>query len=486
MDITALLKQPSSSVKPQSGMPQTSTPSTGTGIILSGSQQTVHDRLLNWFRDPQDTKPAVFRGYAGVGKTTTLVELVATILKHYPNLPIGMTAPTHKAVKVMRKNGIKGVLYRTIHSMLGIKEVIDYTTGEIKYKPDTANKLEPPPIEDMKLLILDETSMLSDELFHYLVPYIKKGLKVLFTGDPAQIPPVKHVDCIPFRNAEHWGMTSVELTEVIRQKNGNPILEFATAIRTDYKSGSFTPNHHLLDNGEGIHVVEHASAEEDKILEEYFSSPKFKQDSDYMKVIAWMNRTVDKYNERIRSILFRDHAHISDVMVGEKMLMAHPFAISARQLLTRNEEVEVKDVSTVTREIMTHNGYGVKTYITVTTYMTKLEWFENGGIKLATVPILHEQSKGEYIKLMEELKSLAISADPIRRTALWKQFYNVAEMFAKVKYNYAVTAHTSQGSTYDNCLVLKWDIDCNQNIEERNRILYVAATRARNTLFIEI
>lgn len=42
-----------------------------------------------------------------------------------------------------------------------------------------------------------------------------------------------------------------------------------------------------------------------------------------------------------------------------------------------------------------------------------------------------------------------------------------------------------QGSTYDNTMVLDWDIAENKKIAERNRIRYVAFTRARNLLLVQ-
>lgn len=33
-------------------------------------------------------------------------------------------------------------------------------------------------------------------------------------------------------------------------------------------------------------------------------------------------------------------------------------------------------------------------------------------------------------------------------------------------------------------MIIEWDLEMNRNIEERNRIRYVAATRARNLLYI--
>jgi len=70
------------------------------------------------------------------------------------------------------------------------------------------------------------------------------------------------------------------------------------------------------------------------------------------------------------------------------------------------------------------------------------------------------------------------------RKEMWKQFYALEKPFANVNYNYCITAHKAQGSTYNYCISMEWDIDQNRSIPERNRIRYVAATRARNKLFV--
>jgi hypothetical protein len=458
---------------------------------LTQEQQEVHDRLLSWLTS-SDIKPAIFTGYAGVGKSFTLGKFVETVKGTIPKFSsptaypvIGMTAPTHKAVKVLKREAFPGIDYRTLHSMLALREQIDHITGEVSYAPEKG-KLDPPPITDLKLLIVDEVSMLTDDLFNFLVPWIKKGLKVLFTGDRGQIPPVKHRDCIPFLQADNWGMFQVALSTVMRQKSGNPILEFATEIRGNQKTGEFTPKQHILENGEGIQLVDHASQQELSILEKYFTDSKFKEDSDFMKVIAWRNITVSKYNDIIRGLLYKNEAHINDIMLGEKLLMDRPYIISARSILTKNEEIEVKSIQTLFKQLSYSDGFGTMGAFNAKFYNVMVKWYTDKGDKTGNILIIHEDSKAEYLKVIEILKNYALSAPADKRGKMWKQYYQMIENSAWIKYNYAVTSHTSQGSSYDHTLVLKWDIDYNKNIEERNRILYVACTRARNTLFIEV
>jgi ATP-dependent exoDNAse (exonuclease V) alpha subunit len=67
---------------------------------------------------------------------------------------------------------------------------------------------------------------------------------------------------------------------------------------------------------------------------------------------------------------------------------------------------------------------------------------------------------------------------------MWKDFYEAKKWSANLGYNYAITAHKAQGSSYENVLILENDLNLNSNIVERNRIKYTSYTRASNKLFI--
>jgi len=455
------------------------------GITLTDKQQTVLDQLLNWLTDRSQTKPAVFKGYAGVGKSTVLSKFVEEVRRlHSGRYSIGMTAPTHKAVKVLRKHAIKTVDYRTLHSMLALREQVNEFTGEVTYEPEKFSST-PPPITDINLLIVDETSMLTDQLFTYLVPWVKKGLKVIFTGDSAQIPPVKHLDCVPFRNAASWGMPTWELTEIMRQKNGNPIIEYVTEIRNNLTSEDFSPREHLLENGTGISLLDSGSLKEIAILKQMFTDPAFNRDSDFMKVVAWRNVTVNNYNDTIRGIIYSSAPYLSKIMLNEKLIMEKPYAISPRQLLTKNDEVEVKVIATLNKQITWADAYGALDGATLKFYNVGIQWSTEKETKQGHIPIIHDDSTMLFTKILDQLKNMALQAPADKRGKMWKQYYKVMGESAWVKYNYALTSHNSQGSTFQNALVLQWDILANKKTVERNRILYTACTRAASTLYIE-
>ena len=71
-----------------------------------------------------------------------------------------------------------------------------------------------------------------------------------------------------------------------------------------------------------------------------------------------------------------------------------------------------------------------------------------------------------------------------------KSNHNLIEFGRDLDYGFAITSHKSQGSTYDTSLIDVNDIvfdkygNLYSNIEEVNRRLYVACSRARNKLYL--
>jgi len=483
---------------------------------LNEDQQKAHDTIVAYITG-KDTSHAMWllSGYAGTGKTFTLTQVVGTLRKLNSTtvgddifggglaLRIAMSAPTHKAVKVMKKfaRGLSSVSFATIHSLLGLKEQIDTNTGKVKFvqskEPDQIK------IENYDVLIIDESSMLADELMNLLVPYVKRGLKLLFVGDKAQIPPVNHTDSKPFIEAERtkYSIGMVELTSIVRQSMDNPILAYATRIRKAYQTASdFEVITNTIPGKEPlsgiIHVGETDDARIHEIIEQYFNCEAFKQDADYMKMICWRNATVDQFNRLIRKHIYGQLADLPFIMIGEKLIIDQPVVMpgSGRILLANNEEIEVTqfdvqqaDLTYLTMQQVNREWVPDQPTVQMKYYNTWVTYFDEDGFQqTANIRILHESEKLRLQAVLNEIKKAATAIDynSPYRGKLWKSFYEVDRKFAAVKYNYAITSHKSQGSTYDNTMLIDWDIAVNKRVEERNRIRYVAATRARHLLFI--
>jgi hypothetical protein len=98
-----------------------------------------------------------------------------------------------------------------------------------------------------------------------------------------------------------------------------------------------------------------------------------------------------------------------------------------------------------------------------------------------TIYVVHEESLKEYNDLIKTSHAKAVK---YKEAKLWVNHYNMKKWSSSVSYNYAISAHKSQGSTYNNALLMEDDMDLNGKIVERNRIKYTSYTRASEKLFI--
>lgn len=473
--------------------------------VMFTEQQAVHDESVNYVTG-KDTRHAmkVLIGYAGTGKTFTTGKIIATLKKleeenlFGPSYRIAMSAPTHKAVRVLKKFApFPDVEFATIHSLLGLREVVDERTGKISYEP-SKDEEDRPRITEYNVLFIDETSMLSSELFLLILPYVKRGqIKLIFLGDPAQIPPVGKTDTIPFQEEGRatYNIGLMTLSEVRRQAHDNPILEYATRIRQVYKTAPSIPVATSIFEGHGIECMRADQEKEIReLIRQYFGSPQFAEDPDYMKIIAYRNTVVNAFNKIAREEIYKGQ-ELQFIKEGEKLIMDKSLILSTKRvLLSTNQEIDVNRFTIETSDYDYMGAEEVEGTIIAELksdafkyYNTHVNYFDvDGKQKVANIRIAHEDEIGRIDAIVNHLKKMAMKVpmgNPLRGK-LWREFYKVQRMFAQVKYNYAITAHKSQGSTYDNCMMIEWDINDSSKIEERNRIKYVAATRARNRLFI--
>jgi predicted ribonuclease YlaK len=133
-------------------------------------------------------------GYAGTGKST----IIKKILDEY-NWGVVVSAPTHKAKKViMNATGEEGL---TLHSLCGLRP--DVNLDEFNPNNPIFNPIAIPRICDYNFVIVDEASMINNELFELIKTLTKKSqTKVLFMGDPAQIPPVGEKESVVFTQSD--------------------------------------------------------------------------------------------------------------------------------------------------------------------------------------------------------------------------------------------------------------------------------------------
>jgi exodeoxyribonuclease-5 len=336
---------------------------------------------------------------------------------------------------------------RTIYSLLGLTLSNE---GEVK---ELKGPKKPLDLRQYTAVIVDEASMISKQLFEHIeATAVRFNVRFLFMGDAAQLPPINET------RSKVWEIGSfAELTKVMRHDNA--ILELATRVRMEVDTEE--PYTKLLANNDGIEGVWQLDKDSFKAMirqdaaDGKFSAPNVS------KIIAWRNVQVDAFNKLVRDVIFPD---APKWVIGDRLLFASVVKDQTDRVLAHiDDEGIIRGV-----EIQQEAGFKV--------WSLEVE-IDEGNIVVVTV--LHDDHKDVY------QKALALLAEQCRcREKKWFQFWALKELFTEVKYAYAITAHRSQGSTYENAYVCWQDILRNQDVNEAYRCLYVAVTRPKHKLIL--
>jgi len=475
---------------------------------LIGEQKTAYLELIEFMNSGK--RLHTFEGYAGVGKSFLINMLVNELITLY-NSKICISAPTHKALRVLTQmreesGGSENVDYSTIHSLLQLRPVINNRTGEEMFVKDN-NNFNSNDLSDYNLLIIDEASMIDDKIFGYTFEEVVEwGIKVIFVGDGKQLPPVNHASSIPMSKdkRESFDIGYTRLTEIVRQRGDNPIIGLSKEIR----DGSFKPVTKLNADGHGIIVVQ--KQDYVKVLERMFASEHFHDDQNYCRVVAWTNKVVDYYNDMIRKIIYKDliMRHCDEQkrsgIVGKDEIMEsvsnkYPFYkngvmklpyITIGDILIANkpifDETGKQIVFNTNEELIVEDYVVVDKIVYGEVYSCyEASVLETYSGKRCTISICHEDSQRALDIVLDKFSKRAIKEkDYKKRSALWTQFYSIKKQFADIKYAPCLTTYKSQGSTYDNIIILANNIISNPKKQEVLQHLYVGVTRASKRCFI--
>jgi len=200
------------------------------------SQRTWFKEIATFILSKNQNTAFLLRGYAGTGKTTLIGALVRQLKTS--GYKAVLMAPTGRAAKVMSTYS-RFPAY-TIHKQIYYPK--PEQSGKMVFQLKT-NKYR------NTIFIVDEASMIGDDrkqaklfengsLLHDLVQYVSRGdrCKLIFVGDPAQLPPV-HLNLSPAldqKELEHFHFDKVygvELSTVVRQAKNSGILTNATQLR---------------------------------------------------------------------------------------------------------------------------------------------------------------------------------------------------------------------------------------------------------------
>lgn len=392
-------------------------------------------------------------GSAGTGKSSSVQTLVRET-----RAKVAMTAPTNKATKVLREMAdqeLEGarVDTSTIYSLLGLR--LD-SSGEVR----TISAWEGGSrASEYDLVVVDEASMVNSSLFGHICRSAQEdGVKYLFMGDHAQLPPVGEAESEAMKIRYRRGLSKV-------MRHDNQILALATHLRDCQTTLSNPRIVTDCDENGGVYAINYKKMRQRAC--EAFTSDSYLANPGSIKVIAWRNATVQMYNELIREAMYGSKvASESKFQVGERVVVCQPIMVEGSMEMATDEEGTVEQIDIMPHPIYRH----------LTCYKLQVEP-EYGDTGWVACWVIHESSERAYKQLLGDLSDAAKS-----RRGSWQAFWDAKEAIHDIRPCHAITAHRSQGSTYESVFVDVGDIMANRNKLEALQCAYVACSRPRRIL----
>ena len=352
----------------------------------------------------------VIAGYAGTGKST-LVKFIIDELG-INEADVVYIAYTGKASLVLRNKGCENAM--TAHRLL--YRAIEHPDRTYEFFPKS--KLD----ADYKIIVLDECSMLPQEMLDLLLSH---NVHVIALGDPGQLPPIDGVSTI--LNEPH-----VMLDEVVRQAQDNPIIRLSMDIR----SGKW------LDYG---------GEKECKIISKDQVTDKLLMGAD--QILCGKNITRHSLNERMRKVKFEDK-YSNCPLNGDKIICLH----NEWKELGSNEEPLV-------------NGM-IGTINNIALYKDRM-------YNPKMIADFTSDSNGVYQGLQMDYKIFTEKETTVNQENWWR-YKNIPKAY-EFDYGYAITVHKFQGSEAEKVVVFdEWLGDKDYHC----KWLYTAVTRASKKLVV--
>tara|TARA_R110000796_G_scaffold177590_4_gene294428 strand:+ start:975 stop:2510 length:1536 start_codon:yes stop_codon:yes gene_type:complete len=468
-----------------------------TGLVLTDEQQVAIDAIINFLDTPNDVgdessdidQPKKYdniftlSGIAGAGKST----IIKAALKGRSGV-VG-AAISHSAKEVLED--AMDIDCFTIASLLGLQQKID-DEGGITFVPrPTGRAGYRLPIEYSDVIIIDECSMIDDDIFNIINNKIKPEAKVIYLGDKSQLAPVKgDKDSITFN------YTQANLSNAVRY--AGPIADLGIRIRDeiakceeDAESGG---SPHLIndwmeelghdervsnvnEDGSGYIFINSAQA----ILN--ISGKLFNDDDpDSLRLIAYKNFSIAKINKAVRQRLYNTDGELKSIpqfMPGELLISNGGYAETVLDE-SNPDKPRSKKVPVIS------NGTSLIIKKVTGTDHKKVPSFaiEFNGMQKNKAPI-HCVADGDGMDSYNAVSAM-LKANAQEDKFQWKYVYDFKDQFAWFSYGYAISSHKSQGRTYNNVIIFEDDIFNVKKASIKNKLqsLYVACTRAKTRVFI--
>jgi len=432
---------------------------------LSGHEKTT-DALINTNANTIDWQSVaavtgflnqftIITGGPGTGKTTSVSKLLKLLLSLHPELIIALAAPTGKAAARMAES---------IHNNLNISEQSENLTpftihrllGTIRNSIYFKHNVDNPLPYDV--VIIDESSMIDVALFAKLIQAVGPETRLIMLGDKNQLASVE---------AGSLFGDLCNIPEQLNQFSG----EMGSALNRIYNKPLFDPKN-KINNKLGDHIVELQKSYRfsDEMGIGRFSRMVLKEDLEKFEAITTSTDPDIEFDfsycdEKFETFVSLFESYIQTENIAEALKKLN----EARILCALREgQYGVFETNVRIEKLLEKKGFIKRTrefYQHRPVMITKNDYVL--GLNNGDTGIIRKDQKG-LLKAWFDIQGQLTAFNP--------SLINSAETA------YCITIHKSQGSEFNNVMVLLPDFEVPVLTKE---LVYTAVTRARDRVLIQ-
>lgn len=414
---------------------------------MTNDQQAALTALMEFVMS--DAPMMIVEGFAGTGKSTLIHEFlkelpqyeqaIQLIMPEYTQKQVAISAPTHKALDVLRAylGTFPTATFNTTQSLFGMQLQRD-ARGQSNMVHIPRNV----KFGKNSLIIIDEGSYIDSPLLSIISRTLEeRNSKAIILGDPAQLTPINTVEAPVFKA----DIPRVRLTTVIRQAPDSALANLVAVHReavVTNKSPSFNP-----DNKEVLFITDKEEAQQ-LLRKEFCNDSWHPGDS---RILAWTNHRVVAYNEWIE----KQRSGQAEFTEGQYYICNSGVALHNRFLAASTEVM----INSVVERGASNLG--------IPGDWLEIIWPQGAAMVFAPT---------DYAAWQRTIKQ-------------WRKNDNVGHIqtalnWIDLRNLYASTVNKAQGSTYKRAFIDLRDIGGCRSKNQRNRLMYVAVSRAQEQVIL--
>ena len=427
--------------------------------MLAEDQVQAIKEIKSWWESSRIFH--ILEGSAGVGKSYVIEE----VLKQLKGAEPVLLAPTHKALRQLKDKTNGNHTFRTVASALGIRPIFDHSIDV-----DFEHKKLAPIWEQVNLGVADEGGML-DNL--HIDLFRQTNTKVLFVGHKSQLPPIiknrsMFDACISPIFEQGFSCSSLW----IPKRNTGKLWEHCNYLEKVIYDTSLParPDYDISK----------------KELKAYIEASADAFSENQVKFALWTNDGVEKYNNIMREIIWKNTA-LPRYVVGDLVICTSAFT-AIKDMEYMNDSMILREASKA-EDVYSDTDGKVLSVETVLVSLNRRIQVPCYKLKVLTAEgeiLMYEPVNKESIgAIVRYYNAIAFGIpDMKRRDKAFSDKFAIMKAFTSVKHFYASTCHRLQGSSIPSVIVIQSDLNRNANRIERAKCTYVGASRAINELMV--